>query len=92
MSDRNVSVDLSDSTESIRLENMIWVTFFKHQSKICLQFCDDEDGWRWIYFCNDDQTLKVFDEKDKKYYFDIELDSDINELWETTQFKIRVSE
>ena len=91
MSDRNVEIGTSDSTESIGLENMMKVTFFKHQSKISLQFCYDEK-WRSIYFCNDDQTLKIIDNEFKKYYFDIEFESESNELLETTQFKIRVNE
>ena len=70
---------------------MIQVTFLKHQSKISLRIYDYY-SWKCIYFNKDDQTLKVFDDGDKKYYFGIEFDSEINELLETTQFKIRVSE
>ena len=88
---RNVEIGISDSAESSELENMIEVTFFKHQSKISLRIWDDW-YWKCIYFNKDDQTLKVFDDRKKIYYFDIEFDSEINELLETTQFKIRVSE
>lgn len=85
-----MEIGISDSAESIRLENMIKVTFLKHQSKISLSIYD-RYCWKCIYFNKDDQTLKVFDDY-KKYYFDIEFDSEINELLQTTQFKIRVSE
>ena len=88
---------MSDSIESIRPENMLKVIFYKHQSKISLQFTygDHDSGgkdWRWIYFNKDDKTLKLFKNRIKKYYFNIEFDSENNELLETTQFKIRVSE
>ena len=86
-----MEIGISDSAESIRLENMIEVTFFKHQSKISLRI-EYKYDWKCIYFSKDDQTLKVFDDREKIYYFDIEFDSEINELLETTQFKIRVSE
>ena len=86
-----MEIEKSDSAESIGLENMILVTFFKHQSKISLRI-KDGDYWRCIYFNQDDWSLKVFIEQYKKYYFDIEFDSEINELLETTQFKIRVNE
>ena len=84
---------MSDSVETIGLENVILIIFFKHQSKICLRVydCADKD-WRCIYFNKEEQTLKVFNSCNNMYYFDIEFDSEINELLETTQFKIRVSE
>ena len=88
---RNVEIWISDSAESIGPENLIGVTFSKHQSKVSLTIGDFGD-WKCIYFSKDDQTLKKSDQRDKKYYFDIEFDSEINELLETTQFKIRVSE
>ena len=43
----------------------------------------------YIYFWKDDQTLKVGN-AGKRYYFDIELESESNELQESTQFKIVV--
>ena len=78
---------MSDSSEPIRPENVISVRFHKHLSKISLAI-DYSDN---IYFNKDDQTLKLLG-YNKEYYFDIEFDSEINELLETTQFKIRVSE
>ena len=86
-----MEIGISDSSESIRIENMIAVTFFKQQSKISLRVMVDS-YWKCIYFNKDDQTLKVFNDQLKIYYFDIEFDSEINELLQTTQFKIRVSE
>ena len=44
----------------------------------------------YIYFCKDDQTLKV-SKNFKRHYFDIELESENNELLESTQFKIVIS-
>ena len=43
----------------------------------------------YIYYCKDDQTLKI-SKINKRYYFDIELESEGNELLESTQFKIVV--
>ena len=86
-----MEIGTSDKAESIGLENMIKVIFFKHQSKISLRISVDR-YWNCIYFNKNDQTLKVFDSEYKIYYFDIEFDSEINELLETTQFKIRVNE
>ena len=43
----------------------------------------------YVYFWKDDQTLKISGDF-KRYYFDIELESDSNELLESTQFKIVV--
>ena len=86
-----MEIGISDSAESITLENMIEAIFSKNQSKISLRI---RDGYSWecIYFNKDDQTLKISNKWNKKYYFDIEFDSEINELLETTQFKIRISE
>ena len=82
---------MGDSIESIRLENIIIATFLRHQSKISFRILDD-DWYKYIYFNKVDQSLELFNDEDKLYYFDIEFDSEINELLETTQFKIRVSE
>ena len=87
-----MSIGISESAESIRPENIIKVIFLNHQSKLCLRVYDYYGYWNSIYFNKDDQTLEVSDAVETLYYLDIELDSEINELLETTQFKIRVSE
>ena len=46
---------------------------------------------KYVYFCNDDRTLKVSNIRKKRYYFDIELESENNELRESTQFKIVIN-
>lgn len=88
---RDLEISMSDSTESIGFESVIRATYFKHQSKISLQYFSDENMFKGIYFSEEDQTLKIFNNFIKKYYFDIEFDSENNELLETTQFKIKVS-
>ena len=89
--DKNLELGMSNGIESIWLQNIIRANFSKRQSKISLQICSGY-LWKYIYFNKDNQTLEIFDDWKKKYYFDIEFDSEINELLETTQFKIRVDE
>ena len=83
---------MNDCIEPIKLDSQIRVKFFKHQSKISLQFCFNDSDQRYIYFSEDDQTLKLYDDKIMKYYFKVEFDSETNELLETTKFKIKVRE
>ena len=70
---------------------MIKATFYKHTSRISLQM----KKWNYtycIYFWNDDETLKLCNNNEKIYLFSIELDSDSDNLWENTQFKIWINE
>jgi len=89
-SHKNLEVGVWDGTELIGKENMIKVIFIKHQSKICLQMFPYQ--WNYIYFWEDENTLKLNDSSYEKYHFDIEFDSESGELLETTKFKIRVQE
>ena len=72
---------------------MIKATFYKHTSRISLQMKEGGNNtYRYIYFWNDDKTLKLCINREKIYLFSIELDSESGNLWENTQFKIWINE
>ena len=70
---------------------MIKATFYKHTSRISLKM-RELYNYKCIYFWNEDETLNLCNNDEKIYLFSIELDSDSDNLWENTQFKIWINE
>ena len=88
---KGLKIEYWENNELIGLQSMIIPTFYKHTSKISLKF-PKKFGPYCIYFWNDDETLKLCSDDNKIYLFSIELDSESGNLWENTQFKIRINE
>ena len=94
----NFKISIFDNYESITPGSMIQAYYLKNLSKIFLFITNVGI----LYYWDKTETLKIhYGNKNNKsqsckdgctHYFDIELDSESNQLLENTHFKIKVNE